>query len=506
MEAPEAEDAYRDALSLHDTVALRLELARHLQEHGDLQGAYTEYYLVLGDRPDAFAGMRRTAEDPLTVAEDLINAAWFSDALETLRDVSDPRATPLRGRALGGLGRYEEAENALRAWLRDNPEDDSAKVELAEVLERLQEEEEALSLYEELDTLDSKLARAELLEDDEPEEALDLYSQVPYPVAWWSATALLEHQGRLTETLPLYERVARSSAYFADDAAYRLLVLSQRLGDKETEAEAKALLRTYGLNWLSLRASQKDFRLPAAPALAPGGEVILDKVAALESLGRGDLAELELELAAKHRGTPEVDLAMAQALAERGETVQAQTIAAEYAGGDGRRAPVAFWRLSYPRPYSTTVQAAAKTFDLDPLLIWSVMRQESVFDAEAMSYVGARGLMQVMPSTQEWIAEQLDEDISPGEAFTPEASIRMGAWFLRFVLDYFDGDVQLALAAYNGGAGSVDSWLNDPLVSDRDDLLRWIGFGETREYLERVSLNYEVYQALYGTEGDPDTE
>jgi soluble lytic murein transglycosylase len=229
-------------------------------------------------------------------------------------------------------------------------------------------------------------------------------------------------------------------------------------------------------------------------------------VAALESLGRGDLAELELELAAKHRGTPEVDLAMAQALAERGETVQAQTIAAEYAGGDGRRAPVAFWRLSYPRPYSTTVQAAAKTFDLDPLLIWSVMRQESVFDAEAMSYVGARGLMQVMPSTQEWIAEQLDEDISPGEAFTPEASIRMGAWFLRFVLDYFDGDVQLALAAYNGGAGSVDSWLNDPLVSDRDDLLRWIGIGETREYLERVSLNYEVYQALYGTEGDPDTE
>jgi soluble lytic murein transglycosylase len=109
--------------------------------------------------------------------------------------------------------------------------------------------------------------------------------------------------------------------------------------------------------------------------------------------------------------------------------------------------------------------------------------------------------MQVMPPTQAWIAEQLGEDIPPGEAFVPEANIRMGAWFLRFLLDYYDDDMELAMAAYNGGAGSVDSWQADLLVSDRDDLLRWIGFGETREYLERVSLNYRVYQALYA---DPD--
>ncbi len=172
----------------------------------------------------------------------------------------------------------------------------------------------------------------------------------------------------------------------------------------------------------------------------------------------------------------------------------------EYTADDSARAPLSFWRLSYPRPYSETVQAAAAEFNVDPHLIWSVMRQESRFDAQAMSYVGARGLMQVMPSTQEWIAEQLGEEIAPGEAFMPDSNIRMGAWFLGFLLDYFDGDLQLAVAAYNGGAGSVDSWLDDPLVSDRDDLLRWIGFGETREYVERVSMNYEVYKALYETE------
>jgi soluble lytic murein transglycosylase len=203
-------------------------------------------------------------------------------------------------------------------------------------------------------------------------------------------------------------------------------------------------------------------------------------------------------LIARFRRAPEVDLAMAEALAARGYVVDAQAIAEVYTE-DHPRAPLAFWQLSYPRPYSATVEAAAAEFDVDPLLIWAVMREESRYDLEALSYAGARGLMQVMPSTQSWIAEQLDEDIQPGDAYTPGANIRMGAWFLHFLVDYFEGDLELAIAAYNGGAASVESWQADPLVSNRDDLLRWIGFGETREYLERVSLSYRVYQELYAS-------
>ena len=155
------------------------------------------------------------------------------------------------------------------------------------------------------------------------------------------------------------------------------------------------------------------------------------------------------------------------------------------------------WRLSYPRPYSDTVNAAAAEFNVDPLLIWAVMREESRFDPEAVSWVGARGLMQIMPTTQTGIAERLGENIPPGDAFTPQANIRMGASYLSLMTDYFKGDLELAIMAYNGGAASVESWLEDPRVTNRDDLLRWIGFGETREYLERVSLSYRVYQELY---------
>jgi soluble lytic murein transglycosylase len=503
IEASEAEEEYRAALALHDTVALRLELAHYLEEQGDDDGAYAEYLHVLGERPDAFAGMRRTGQDPLAIAEDLNTATYFSDALETLQGTDDSEALLLRAQALAGLWRYEEAEVAYRAWLEETPDDDTAQLGLARVLAGLDRPDEAFALYQTVDSLDSQLARAELLEEEDPDEALALYLDSPYSVAWWSATTILEEQGRLTETLPLYARLGRTYTYLADDAAYRFYVLAQKVSDEEAQAEGEVLLARFGLNWLALRAAEGEFSLSTAPPLAAAGGDILEKARVLESIGREDLARMELVLAARFRHALEVDLAMAEALALRGYVVEAQAIAEAFIE-DHPRAPLAFWQLSYPTPYSATVEAAAAEFDVDPLLIWAIMRQESRFDPEALSYVGARGLMQVMPSTQDWIAEQLTEDIPPGDAFTAEANIRLAAWFLRFLLDYYDGDLELAVAAYNGGAGSVDSWLANPLVSDRDDLLRWIGFGETREYLGHVALNYRVYQALYASDSDGD--
>jgi soluble lytic murein transglycosylase len=495
-EAPAAEDEYRAALALDDSVALRQELARYLEEQGDEEEAYVEYRQILKEQADAFSGMRRTGQDPLAVAQDLNAATYYSDALETLRGIDDPEALPLRAQALAGLGRNGEAEEVYRAWLQEMPDNAAAQYGLARVLARLGRTDEALSIYEAVETPDSQLARAELSEEKDPEQALALYLDSPYPVAWWSATAMLEAQGRLTEALPIYARLGRTPTYFADDAAYRLHVLAQREGDQGAEAEAETLLDGFGLNWLALRANEGEISLSIASPWASAGGNILDKAEALKSIGCDELAHMELVFAARFRYAPEVDLAMAEELALEGYISEAQAIAEAHIN-DHARAPLAFWQLSYPRPYSATVKAAAAEFGVDPLLIWAVMREESRYDPEALSYVGARGLMQVMPSTQVWIAEQLGEDISPGDAYVPEANIRMGTWFLRFLTDYFEGDLELVIAAYNGGAGSVDSWLADPMVSNRDDLLRWIRFGETREYLARVLLSHRVYQELY---------
>jgi len=502
LETPEAEASYRAALALNDTLALYLELARYLEEQGDNEGAYGEYRHILdyrniaGKRADAFTGMRRTGQNPLTVADDLINATYFTDALETLRGIDEPEALPLRARALVAVGRYDEAQAAYSDWLKEMPDDTEAQMGLAKTLLRLGHIDEALELYKEIDTPDSSLVQASLLEEEEPDQALAIYSESAYPSAWWAATTLLESQGRITETFPLYERLAETDTTFADDAAYRLYVLAERVGDRKVKRQAKTLLENFGLDWLALRATGSELQLDLAPPLNPTGDDILAKAEILESLGREDLAHMELVFAARFRQAPEVDLAMAEDLSSRGYVTDAQSIAEHYIE-DHPKAPLAVWQLSYPRPYSTTVEAVATEFEVDPLLIWAVMREESRYDPDALSQAGARGLMQVIPSTQAWIAGELGEEISPGEAYIPETSIRMGGWLLSFLSNYFDGDVELAIPAYNAGAGSVEIWQADPLVSNRDDLLRWIGYDETRLYLERVSLSYQIYQELY---------
>ncbi len=498
IEATKAADEYHAALVLNDTVALRLELARYLEQEGNNKDAYAEYHALLSKQPDAFEGMRRTGQDQLTIAQDLISATYYSDALETLQGIGDSKALLLRAQALAGLGQYDDAMTAYQTWLKSNPDDVTAQMGLAQTLVSLNRTKDALAIYEQIKTPDSQLVQANLLEDSDPKQALALDLNSPYPVAWWNATGILEAQKRLTETLPLYAQVARSNSSFADDAAYRLYVLGKRLGDQPAQAQGKTLLDGFGVDWLAIRANDGKFSLPTAPPLDAASADNLERVNALESIGREDLAHLELVLSSRSHHAPEVDLAMAEGLSTRGYVLDAEAIAEKYIQNHDR-APLGFWQLSYPRPYSDTVASAAAEFNVDPLLIWAVMREESRFDPEALSSAGARGLMQITPTTQTFIAEQLGQDISPGDAFRPQQNIRMGAWYLHFLAAYFKGDNDLAIMAYNGGAVSVESWQKDPMVSNRDDLLRWIGFGETREYLERVSLSYRVYQELYAS-------
>ena len=116
------ESAYRQALELDDNPALRLELARFLEENGDLDKAYIEYLNLLKDVPDSFEGMRRTGQNPVLVAQDLIKATYFSDALEMLQEEDHPNGTLLNAKALFGLQRYEEALADFDRVVEINPE------------------------------------------------------------------------------------------------------------------------------------------------------------------------------------------------------------------------------------------------------------------------------------------------------------------------------------------------------------------------------------------------
>jgi soluble lytic murein transglycosylase-like protein len=125
--------------------------------------------------------------------------------------------------------------------------------------------------------------------------------------------------------------------------------------------------------------------------------------------------------------------------------------------------------------FESYIKVAARRFDVDPLLITAVIQTESSFNCQAISQKGAQGLMQLMPETA--------RELQVGDPFDPEDNIRGGTMYLRKMLDLFDGDLQLALAAYNAGPTRVKALGRVPRIP------------ETIQYIERVMLNYRQYQA-----------
>lgn len=157
-------------------------------------------------------------------------------------------------------------------------------------------------------------------------------------------------------------------------------------------------------------------------------------------------------------------------------------------------------RLVYPFPYSGIVENAASVYDVDPLLLAAIMRTESHFNAEAVSPRGARGLMQIMPDTASWAAEQIP---LPGfrseELNEPTVNITIAAWYVRFLLDYFQNRSAVSLAAYNAGPGTVQRWLESGVWTGTLQESETIPYAETRQYIQRVVQTYRLYRRIYSS-------
>ena len=167
-------------------------------------------------------------------------------------------------------------------------------------------------------------------------------------------------------------------------------------------------------------------------------------------------------------------------------------------------APRPLLELAYPLAYASLVQAAGREYEVSPLILLALIRQESLYDPLAMSVAGAVGLTQVIPATAMDIAQKLGEtDFEPRDLLEPSLNIEFGASYLRDQLVLFDGNLYLALAAYNGGPGNALRWRDDPSAVDPDFLVETIDLEETRSYLELVLANYGVYRFLYGGESHP---
>lgn len=155
--------------------------------------------------------------------------------------------------------------------------------------------------------------------------------------------------------------------------------------------------------------------------------------------------------------------------------------------------------IFYPQRYSQQVGTYAAEFGVDEALVYAVIRTESGFRAEVESHAGAVGLMQLMPSTFDWLQEKLEGGIVYGtDALTdPDVNVRYGTYFLSILLDRYGDDVNTAMAAYNAGTTTVDGWLGDSAYSADGQTLSRIPYQETERYVERVEKACEMYKQLY---------
>ena len=153
---------------------------------------------------------------------------------------------------------------------------------------------------------------------------------------------------------------------------------------------------------------------------------------------------------------------------------------------------------NYPVAYTEYISQYATEYELDPYLVQSIMRCESSNNPQAISKVGAIGLMQIMPDTGEWIGHKIDPELaySLDMLEDPATNIEYGCWYLNFLSNRFDGDTKEIIAAYNAGHGSVEKWLDDPRFSENGTLTT-IPFEDTARYYDNVMLAYENYTTLY---------
>jgi soluble lytic murein transglycosylase len=165
-------------------------------------------------------------------------------------------------------------------------------------------------------------------------------------------------------------------------------------------------------------------------------------------------------------------------------------------GLDGARD---LWEFAYPKAWVDYVVPSAKSAGVDEELVWSIMRAESQYRAEARSPVGATGLMQIMPFTGEKVSSQLlgKDHFQPTDLQDPEINVRFGARYLQRLIEKFGGSLPLVAAGYNAGPHRVQNWLRGFGALRMDEFIEHIPFVETRNYVKKVSRNYQIYRLLY---------
>jgi len=499
-----------------DTVAARTAVYAPLARSGAREDA-ADVVDLAGDVPPADAAQHGAHARALAAAGS--QAAALAAARHAIaRGDSSGETLLLEADALAATGRLWPAERAYRAAARDSATASRAVYRRARTLSRLGDPGAGRALAGFADTYPADstapialFVLAESLADRGDSAAPAWFAEVirRYPddprasVARFRLASALRRAGRPDSAAALYSDEIARGAPQASAARYWLGRLAAEAGDTaRARAAWTALVAADSLGYYGLRARAAAGSPPLVIAPAPEPVATPAVTAVLARIDTLRLAGLDSEAIAEVRivlGTPPGDLdallALSAGLAARGfgpAAVRLGWVAAARAPGDPRTV-----RAVYPWPNRGAVEAEAAEFRVEPALFAALVRQESVFDAEARSPAGARGLAQLLPTTAAQLARGLDVPFEPEWLAVPDLNLHLGAAHLARLLARYGTRPDAAIAAYNAGTRPVDRWLERPGGADPDEFLELIPYRETRGYLRSVLRNRALYAALY---------
>jgi soluble lytic murein transglycosylase len=250
-------------------------------------------------------------------------------------------------------------------------------------------------------------------------------------------------------------------------------------------------------------------KIPPPPSLRPFDEPIpvaaADRWAraqALRAIAFDSSAEQELKNAYFATSSPRFLLEAAQAAFDQGHygagMAYARIIVQNFDSRKINEVPVAAWKALFPLPYEAALRREAAKNDFDPMFAAGLIRQESTFQADAVSHANAIGLMQVLPKTGKLLARQLKVRYAKNKLFEPDFNIELGMVYIAGLVRQ-TGALEYAAAAYNAGEDRIAAWKAERNYEEIPELVESIPFTETREYVQVVLRNTEVYRMIYGS-------
>ena len=489
------------------TPAQRVERAERLVAAGTAEAARSEADLLLAERPSTEVALRA-----------------LHVVMEASRRLNrDDAALLAVNRALALAPADKRA-----AWILD-----SAKIQ------QKKNRDGAIVQLDRLLTAEPKsaevpeamLLKARLLEaGSAPKSAEPVYVKLAqsYPesdeglaAAWrlgWLSWLRGDH-GEAAERWGRIPSIRTASQGYRDAATYWVGRAQAELGQTEAATRQFAqLIAEAPRSYYGILASRRAPRLPPGPGRNPvsvqlAASLPVDprellqadapwaRVEALRAVGLGEHADDEMEyIVRRSADNPRRLYALSAAYAQESRFYLSLRILRRNFLGVARSAPPVprtFWDLFYPLGWRAELTDAASHAALDPYFVAAIVREESSFNPQARSRVGARGLMQLMPDTARPLAKSRGLPTSEDSLDDPTVNLAVGSAYLGLLMKEF-GEPRLAVAAYNAGPTRVREWWKGRTTEDLEVWVELIPYDETRRFVRRVMLAWEEYRRLHG--------